>query len=59
MNSVVAFACGLYSAYVLDHENVACFGAFHDTKFGPTKIEKPPVQPIINASSPIYIRKDN
>jgi hypothetical protein len=36
-------ANALYSALVLDRDTVACFLALQDTRFGPTKMAKPPV----------------
>jgi hypothetical protein len=33
----------LYSAFVLDLDTVACFLALHEMRFGPKKMEKPPL----------------
>ena len=43
MASAAPFANALYSASVLDLETVGCFFELHETKFGPTKTAKPPV----------------
>jgi hypothetical protein len=40
----------LYSASVLDLDTVAYFLALHETKFGPTKIAKPPVERLSSMS---------
>lgn len=44
MISAVALARALYSASILNLETVACFCALHETKLGPIKTAKPPVE---------------
>jgi hypothetical protein len=43
MISVVASIIAMYSASVLDRDNVFYFLAHHDIKLGPKKATKPPV----------------
>ena len=42
--SAAPFARALYSASVLDHETVGCFRALNETKLGPKKTRKLPVE---------------
>jgi hypothetical protein len=44
MISIVASASALYSASILDLDTVAYFRALQETRLGPNKTAKPPVE---------------
>jgi hypothetical protein len=46
----VALATALYSASVLDRDTVACLLALQETRLGPTKIAKLPVDLLLSIS---------